>query len=142
MSDKATIRVFRRANFFGYLHNFNLFVNDEKIATIGNAQESVFDVPAGKHRLFVQFGFGGKTKPIDVNLAPGELKSLECSVNKTPLLLLPLAYCGLLICNYTGAKITFIGLILASIFLLLWAITLFDSYYKAYMNYFFLREVS
>jgi len=139
MSDKATIKIYRRANFLGCLHKLNLFVDDENMAIVCNNEEKVFEVSAVSHKVFIQFGFGGKSKTIEINLLPGEIKSLECGINTRLVLLLILGY-GIAIAYFSRGIIS-ITVIIVAVVVVLWSATLLDSYLHAYdSNYFFLSE--
>ena len=80
MDKTAKIKVTRKANYMGFLRSFKVYVDDKKVATIGNGQEVEFELAPGQHRIDVLGSLWAKTKIIDFDVKPGETLNFECGV--------------------------------------------------------------
>jgi hypothetical protein len=80
MDQTARIKIKRRVNLMGALRAFTIYVDEKKMATVGNGKEVEFEIASGRHGIDVLGGFWARSKIIDLDLAQGETMTFECGV--------------------------------------------------------------
>lgn len=75
MSDKAKIRLRRRIAFPACLAKVTVLLDDQKIGTIGNGKEEVFEVEPGQHAVKLKHSL-----PITLDFESGAETKLECGI--------------------------------------------------------------
>ena len=70
------LEISRRGQFIGSLQNLDLFVNNEKVASIAPSTPKVIDLPEGKHSIRASVGLM-KSEPFDVVISAGHTTRVE-----------------------------------------------------------------
>jgi hypothetical protein len=99
MDQTAKIKVKRRANLMGSLRAFTIYVDERKVATVGNGKEVEFEIAPGRHGIDVLGSVWSKSKIIDLDLAPMQTMTFECGIQGK--MLYPL-FAASLICVFFG----------------------------------------
>ncbi len=94
-SDMSAIRLSRKSNLVYCVRKFGVFIDGQKIGSIGNGQTETFQVAPGRHRMFMKVSWC-KSKEFEFDIASGDTKEMECG---TPLGLWYVALVTILVCS-------------------------------------------
>jgi hypothetical protein len=72
----ATIQLKRNKEFQSGLRDYQVFVDNEKIGTIGNNETKEFSVPIGQHQMVVKIDWCS-SQIFNVDLADGETQNIQ-----------------------------------------------------------------
>lgn len=75
--NSAAIVVKRPSAWGLFLRSVIIYIDGKRAGKVGNGQSVIFDVAAGSHVVHIRLDWM-KTKPLDLNVGPGERVTLEC----------------------------------------------------------------
>lgn len=109
----GSLKLQRKSSFVYGLRKFGVFVDGQKIGAIGNGKTEVFELPPGRHNVFIKVSWC-KSKQIDLDVADGDVKELECG---TPLGLwyVGVIFACVMLMNFTEGIVKFIVCLLVMV---------------------------